>query len=77
MSNIRRQSIISSVVIYIGFAIGLLNIYLFTRQGLSANDHFTDATIWIIQRLYCRSHDHDGVCQPGYAFLHLQIFPVL
>jgi len=37
MSNIRRQSIISSVVIYIGFAIGLLNIYMFTRQGL-----FTD-----------------------------------
>jgi len=37
MSNIRRQSIISSVVIYIGFAIGLLNIYLFTKQGL-----FTD-----------------------------------
>ncbi len=43
MSNIRRQSIISSVVIYFGFAIGLLNIYLFTREGLSANDHFTDA----------------------------------
>src|SRR5215467_3311736 len=34
MNNIRRQSIISSVVIYVGFAIGLLNIYLFTRQGL-------------------------------------------
>ncbi len=31
MSNLRRQSIISSVVIYIGFAIGLLNVYLFTR----------------------------------------------
>src|SRR6478672_160668 len=43
MSNIRRQSIISSVVIYLGFTIGLLNIYLFTRQGVSANDHFTDA----------------------------------
>src|SRR6185295_3904591 len=43
MSNIRRQSIISSLVIYIGFAIGLLNIYLFTRQGLSSDDHFTDA----------------------------------
>jgi O-antigen/teichoic acid export membrane protein len=38
MSSIRRQSIISSIVIYIGFAIGLLNIYLFTKQGL-----FTDA----------------------------------
>ena len=34
MSTIRRQSIISSVVIYIGFAIGLLNTYLFTKEGL-------------------------------------------
>lgn len=33
MSNIRRQSIISSVVVYVGFALGLLNTYLFTRQG--------------------------------------------
>jgi len=34
MSNIRRQTIISSVVIYVGFAIGLLNIYFFTKEGL-------------------------------------------
>ena len=34
MSTIRRQSIISSVVIYIGFGIGLFNIYLFTKQGI-------------------------------------------
>ncbi len=34
MSTIRRQSIISSVVIYIGFAIGLLNTYFFTKEGL-------------------------------------------
>jgi O-antigen/teichoic acid export membrane protein len=33
MSTIRRQTIISSVVIYIGFAIGLLNIYFFTKDG--------------------------------------------
>lgn len=33
MSTIRRQSIISSVVIYIGFAVGLLNTYFFTREG--------------------------------------------
>ncbi len=39
MSSIRRQSIISSVVIYIGFAIGLLNTYFFTRQG-----NFTEFT---------------------------------
>lgn len=36
MSSIRRQSIISTIVIYIGFAIGLLNTYFFTRQGARA-----------------------------------------
>ncbi len=40
MSNIRRQSIISSVVIYIGFAIGLLNTYLFTKQGLFTDEQY-------------------------------------
>lgn len=33
MSNIRKQSIISSVLVYIGFALGFLNTYLFTREG--------------------------------------------
>ncbi len=33
MSQIRKQSIVSSMVVYIGFAIGFLNTYLFTRQG--------------------------------------------
>ncbi len=33
MSSIRRQSIISSLVIYTGFAIGIINTYFFTRQG--------------------------------------------
>ena len=40
MSSIRRQSIISSVVIYIGFGVGLLNIYLFTKQGLFLDPQF-------------------------------------
>lgn len=40
MGNIRRQSIISSVVIYIGFGIGLLNIYLFTKQGIFLENQF-------------------------------------
>jgi O-antigen/teichoic acid export membrane protein len=34
MSTIRKQSIISSVVIYIGFIVGLINTYFFTKQGL-------------------------------------------
>jgi O-antigen/teichoic acid export membrane protein len=33
MSNIRRQSILSSILIYTGFAFGALNTYLFTREG--------------------------------------------
>ncbi|MDQ6610131.1 MAG: lipopolysaccharide biosynthesis protein [Bacteroidota bacterium] len=33
MSTIRRQSIISSFVVYIGFALGFFNTYLLTRQG--------------------------------------------
>jgi O-antigen/teichoic acid export membrane protein len=33
MSQVRRQSIISTVFVYAGFLIGFLNTYLFTRQG--------------------------------------------
>ena len=44
MSNIRRQSIISSGVIYFGFAIGLLNTYFFTKEGL-----FTEAQYGLTQ----------------------------
>lgn len=40
MSSIRRQSIISTVVIYTGFFIGLLNIYFFTKQGKFTEEQF-------------------------------------
>jgi len=33
MSSIRRQSIISSGIVYFGFVLGFINIYLFTREG--------------------------------------------
>ena len=33
MSQIRKQSIISSLVVYIGFAIGIFNTWLFEREG--------------------------------------------
>jgi O-antigen/teichoic acid export membrane protein len=33
MSNIRRQSLISSVIIYGGFVLGFINTYLFTMEG--------------------------------------------
>ena len=33
MSEVRRQSIVSTVFVYAGFFIGFINTYLFTRQG--------------------------------------------
>jgi O-antigen/teichoic acid export membrane protein len=33
MSTIRRQSILSSGIVYFGFGLGILNTYLFTRKG--------------------------------------------
>lgn len=40
MSTIRRQSVISSVMVYAGFALGFLNTYLFTRQGGFTKEQF-------------------------------------
>src|SRR5688572_11463475 len=33
MSQIRKQSIISTIFVYLGFAIGFINTYLFTHSG--------------------------------------------
>ncbi len=33
MSQVRRQSIISTLLVYVGFVTGFVNTYLFTRQG--------------------------------------------
>lgn len=46
MSNIRRQSIISSFIIYFGFAIGLLNTYFFTKEGFTKE--FTEVDYGLI-----------------------------
>ncbi len=40
MSSIRRQSIISSIVIYMGFGLGALNIYFFTKEGFFTEDQY-------------------------------------
>ncbi len=40
MSTIRRQSIISSAVVYFGFVLGFVNTYLFTRQGGLTKEQF-------------------------------------
>lgn len=40
MSNIRRQSIISSVVVYFGFVLGFVNTYLFTKEGSFTQEQY-------------------------------------
>lgn len=47
MTNIRRQSIISSVVIYAGFAVGMLNIYFFTKEGIFTSTEYGLTTAFI------------------------------
>jgi O-antigen/teichoic acid export membrane protein len=47
MSIIRRQSIISSAVIYVGFGVGLLNTYFFTKQGNFTEAQYGLTTIFI------------------------------
>ena len=47
MSTIRRQSIISSFVVYIGFALGFFNTYLFTRQGGFTTQQFGLTAIFV------------------------------
>ena len=47
MSTIRRQSIISSIVIYIGFAVGMLNVYFFTREGLFTTEQYGLTQVFI------------------------------
>lgn len=40
MSTIRRQTIISSLLIYIGFVFGALNTYLFTKEGIFTSEQY-------------------------------------
>src|SRR5215217_2436163 len=47
MSTIRRQSIISSFVVYFGFALGFFNTYLFTRQGGFTKEEYGLTAVFI------------------------------
>ena len=47
MSQIRRQSIISTIFVYLGFAIGFINTYLLTRQGFFTESQYGLINIFI------------------------------
>ncbi len=66
MSQIRRQSIISSVVVYIGFALGFFNTYLFTREGGFTKEQYGLAGIFIAIASLMFSFAHLGM--PSYIY---------
>ena len=47
MSQIRRQSIISTLFVYFGFGIGFINTYLFTREGFFTESEYGLMNIFI------------------------------
>ncbi len=47
MSTIRKQSIISSLIIYFGFAVGMLNVYFFTKEGLFTVEEYGLTSIFM------------------------------
>ena len=47
MSQIRKQSIISTIFVYLGFAIGFINTYFLTRQGFFTESEYGLINIFI------------------------------
>jgi O-antigen/teichoic acid export membrane protein len=65
MSGIRKQAIISSIVIYIGVAFGVLNTYLFVTKGTFTPDQYA------VTRLF------NDVGQNFYILASLGIIPIV
>lgn len=68
MSQLRKQSIISSGIVYIGFAIGLLNTYLFTRQGGFTPQEYGLTNIFIAIATIMQSFSNLGMNAYIYKF---------
>ncbi len=66
MSTLRRQSIISSIVIYIGFAVGILNTYFFIKPGLFEPAQYGLTTLFIAIAMMMMAFSSLGM--PAYVF---------
>jgi O-antigen/teichoic acid export membrane protein len=67
MSQIRRQSIISTIFVYAGFFIGFINTYLFTRQG----SPFTPSQYGLVSTIFI------GVGNLMFAFANMGMISVV
>lgn len=65
MGSIRKQTIISSVLVYIGFFIGAVNTYLYVKEG-----HFT-AEQFALTRIFF------DIAQNFYVFASLGVIPIV
>lgn len=64
--SIRRQSIVSSFVIYAGFAVGMLNIYFFTKEGIFTTSQYGLTTAFIAVSTLMQALANLGM--PSYIF---------
>jgi O-antigen/teichoic acid export membrane protein len=64
--TIRRHSIISSVVIYAGFAVGLLNTFFFTKEGLFSPEEYGLTSVFIAVSLMLASLS--TMAMPSYIY---------
>ncbi|MEO8412729.1 MAG: lipopolysaccharide biosynthesis protein [Ginsengibacter sp.] len=67
MSQIRKQSIISTIFVYAGFFIGFINTYLFTRQG----SPFTPSQYGLVSTIFV------GVGNLMFAFANMGMISVV
>jgi O-antigen/teichoic acid export membrane protein len=68
MSTIRRQSIISSFLIYIGFIFGAINTYLFTKQGIFTPEQYGLTRAFIVMGNFFYGFASFGVLPVIYKF---------
>ncbi|MEI6946606.1 polysaccharide biosynthesis C-terminal domain-containing protein [Paraflavisolibacter sp. H34] len=68
MSTIRRQTIISSLLIYIGFAFGALNTYLFTRDGIFTPEQYGLTRAFIVMGQFFFGFAGFGISSVIYKF---------
>ena len=68
MIQLRRQSIISSGIVYMGFAIGLLNTYLFTMKGGFTPQQYGLTNIFIALATIIQSFGNLGMSAYIYKF---------
>ncbi len=68
MSTIRRQSIISSLLIYVGFIFGAINTYLFTKQGIFTPEQYGLTRAFLVMGNFFYGFANFGLLSVMYKF---------